>query len=163
MLRAEELCRRVKDRVLFEGLSFSVEPGETLVVQAPSGAGKSLLLRLLAWLDPPPAGAWSQAVQLLQDLDALDSSGAITGLSADPGSHTEPAAIGDPDVQAFLRRLDIDLVRVLEDVVDLLVARGVFRFTDLPDSAQEKLLFRKNLRSQWHSVPDPLGSDEGLL
>jgi hypothetical protein len=92
-----------------------------------------------------------------------DASGAITGLSANPDSHTEQASIEDPDVQAFLRRLDIDLVRVLEDVIDLLVSRGVFRFTDLPESAQQKLMFRKNLRSQWQSVPDPLGSDKGLL
>ncbi len=72
-------------------------------------------------------------------------------------------SIDEPDVQDFLRNLDVDLVRVLEDVIDLLVAQGVFRFTDLPASAQEKLMFRKNLRSQWQSVPDPLGADEGLI
>jgi hypothetical protein len=43
------------------------------------------------------------------------------------------------------------------------VSRGVFRFTDLPESAQHKLMYRKTLRSQWQSVPDPLGSDEDLL
>ncbi len=32
----------------------------------------------LAWLDPPPAPAWSRAVDLLQQLDALDTGGAIT-------------------------------------------------------------------------------------
>lgn len=73
------------------------------------------------------------------------------------------ASMDDTEVQAFLRDLDVDLVRALEDVVDLLVSRGVFRFTDLPESAQQKLLFRKNLRSQWQSVPDPLGTEEGLF
>ena len=92
-----------------------------------------------------------------------DAEGSITGLAADPGPGSSPASIDDPEVQEFLRSLDIDLVRVLEDVVDLLVARGVFRFTDLPNSAQQKLLFRKNLRSQWQAVPDPLGSDDRLL
>lgn len=92
-----------------------------------------------------------------------DTQGHISGLSAEPGPDSAPVPIDDPQVQAFLRSLDVDLVRVLEDVIDLLVARGVFRFTDLPTSAQEKLMFRKNLRSQWHSVPDPLGVDEGLL
>jgi hypothetical protein len=38
-------------------------------------------------------------------------------------------------------------VRVLEDVIDLLVEKGVFRFTDLPAPAQEKLLSRRSLRS----------------
>jgi len=92
-----------------------------------------------------------------------DSDGRITGLSAQAGTDTQPASLRDPDVQAFLRGLDVDLVRVLEDVIDLLVSRGVFRFTDLPESAQQKLLFRKTLRSQWQSVPDPLGADDGLL
>lgn len=92
-----------------------------------------------------------------------DAEGRITGLTAEPGPETSPASIDDPEVQQFLRGLDVDLVRVLEDVIDLLVARGVFRFTDLPESAQRKLVFRKTLRSQWQSVPDPLGSDEGLI
>ncbi len=92
-----------------------------------------------------------------------DNEGRVTSLAAEAGPATSPASIEDPDVQAFLRGLDVDLVRVLEDVIDLLVARGIFRFTDLPESAQQKLLFRKNLRSRWQSVPDPLGSDEGLL
>jgi hypothetical protein len=90
-----------------------------------------------------------------------DRDGKVTGLSADGVG--EAASIDDPDVQAFMRELDIDLVRVLEDVIDLLVAGGVFRFTDLPDSAQQKLLFRKSMRSQWQAVPDPLGAEEGLL
>lgn len=92
-----------------------------------------------------------------------DREGNVSSLSAEPVEGAEPASISDPDVKAFLQQLDIDLVRVLEDVVDLLVGRGVFRFTDLPESAQHKLMFRKNLRSQWQSVPDPLGEEEGLF
>lgn len=34
----------------------------------------------LAWLDPPPAGNWAQAIDLLHELDALDTDGAITAL-----------------------------------------------------------------------------------
>lgn len=32
----------------------------------------------LAWLDPPPRGAWDEAVSLLRDLDALDADGRVT-------------------------------------------------------------------------------------
>ena len=92
-----------------------------------------------------------------------DDEGRISGLSATPSGNAEAVTMDDPDVRAFLRELDVDLVRVLEDVIDLLIARGVFRFTDLPESAREKLLFRKNLRSQWQAVPDPLGGEDGLL
>lgn len=92
-----------------------------------------------------------------------DSEGNISSLSAQPAQDAEIASIDDPAVQHFLHMLDIDLVRVMEDVVDLLVTRGVFRFTDLPEAAQKKLMFRKTLRSQWQSVPDPLGAEEGLF
>ena len=92
-----------------------------------------------------------------------DSDGKISAMSADGTEGAVPASIDDPEVQAYLHRLDIDLVRVLEDVIDLLVARGVFRFTDLPESAREKLLYRKTLRSQWQPVLDPLDSDGALL
>ena len=53
---AEGLERAVGDRVLFRGLSFELAEGDTLAVLAPSGSGKTLLLRLLAGLDPLPAG-----------------------------------------------------------------------------------------------------------
>jgi len=92
-----------------------------------------------------------------------DPKGEVASLSAVQVQGAEAASMDDPEVQAFLRNLDIDLVRVLEDVVDLLVGRGVFRFTDLPESAQQKLMFRKNLRSQWQAVPNPLGAEEGLF
>jgi len=50
------LCRRIGERTLFEGLDFAIDTGETLAIQAPSGAGKTCLLRLLAWLDPGQGG-----------------------------------------------------------------------------------------------------------
>ena len=92
-----------------------------------------------------------------------DTQGDIPGFSAEPGPDTTPTPLEDTGVQAFLRRLDVDLMRVPEDVIDLLVARGVFRFTDLPESAQRKLMFRKTPRSQWQSVPNPLGVDKGFF
>lgn len=92
-----------------------------------------------------------------------DAAGHISALSAEPGTGTEAKTLDDPEVVTFLQRLDIDLVRVLEDVIGLLTARGLLRFTDLPASAREKLLFRKNLRSQWRAVPNPLGDEDGLI
>ena len=45
-----------------------------------------------------------------------------------------------------LQHTDTDLVRVLEDVIDLLTVKGVIQFTDLPEAAQNKLLNRKKIR-----------------
>ena len=48
-------CRR-GDRLLFENLSFRVEPGGALHLEGPNGSGKSSLLRLLAGLLAPAGG-----------------------------------------------------------------------------------------------------------
>lgn len=44
---------------MFAGVSFALAPGEALLVRGPNGAGKSSLLRLLAGLVEPAAGALS--------------------------------------------------------------------------------------------------------
>jgi putative ABC transport system ATP-binding protein len=43
--------REVSTRPLWRGLTFTVTAGQRLVVQAPSGSGKTLLLRAIAGLD----------------------------------------------------------------------------------------------------------------
>ena len=50
--------------------------------------------------------------------------------------------------EATLRDTDIDFIRVLEDVVQLLIEKGVILFTELPSSAQDKMLRRQELRSK---------------
>src|SRR5512135_1853522 len=56
ILRAENIGRRVEDKLLVEDVSFSVTRGEILAIVGPSGSGKSSLLRLLNRLDEPTAG-----------------------------------------------------------------------------------------------------------
>lgn len=56
LLRAEAISCIRQDRVLFEQLCLSVEPGEMLHIAGKNGAGKSSLLRLLAGLAQPDDG-----------------------------------------------------------------------------------------------------------
>lgn len=56
VLRAENLTRRVHDKILVENATFAVRSGEVLAIVGPSGAGKSSLLRLLNRLDEPTSG-----------------------------------------------------------------------------------------------------------
>jgi hypothetical protein len=69
----------------------------------------------------------------------------------------EDAAPYTSEVDAFLREVsvqsnalsqtDSDLARVLEDLIDALITRGVIQFTDLPQAAQGKLLERRQTRA----------------
>ena len=69
----------------------------------------------------------------------------------------EVASAADPGLQAFLRdvsgksqllsQTDAGLARVLEDLIDVLINRGLIQFTDLPEAAQGKLLDRRQTRA----------------
>jgi len=55
--------------------------------------------------------------------------------------------MSQPDKIDALSRSDTSLVRVLEDLIDVLINRGVIQFTDLPEAAQAKLLERREARA----------------
>lgn len=61
-------------RLLFEGLSISLAPGEAAIVAGPNGAGKSSLLRIAAGLLRPSAGMVTRngAAGLADERMALD-------------------------------------------------------------------------------------------
>ena len=60
------------------------------------------------------------------------------------------AFLQDVSTQANpLSQTDIELSRVLEDLIDVLINRGLIQFTDLPEAAQTKLLERRQTRAQY--------------
>ena len=56
MLNVTDIACERGDRLLFSGLSFTLQPGEILQIAGDNGAGKTSLLRLLAGLAQPGAG-----------------------------------------------------------------------------------------------------------
>ena len=69
----------------------------------------------------------------------------------------EQLGSGHPEVIAFLGEgrspetfsaLDLDFVRVTEDLIHTLIEKGVLQFTDLPDEAQRKLRARESFRNR---------------
>ncbi len=86
-----------------------------------------------------------------------DAFGRIESLYREPrAGATEELADLHPDVLAFVglppgglpefSRLDAGFVRVIEDVIDVLIARNLISITDLPIEAQNKLFARKSFR-----------------
>ena len=81
--------------------------------------------------------------------------------SADPATGaTEFVPPGNAELVAFakdiapdvLAQADLELIRVLEDLVDLLIDRNLISFSDLPDAAQQKLLRKKGNRKGANSA-----------
>ena len=57
LLSAEQLTKTYGTRVLLDGVSFYVEPGDKVGIIGVNGCGKSTLLRLLAGAEEPDGGA----------------------------------------------------------------------------------------------------------
>jgi len=91
-----------------------------------------------------------------------DATGAIVALRKDEhGSGGEPVSLLDAEVLSFLKTIedmeplshllmtsDAAMVRVLDDLIDLLIAKKVILFTELPSAAREKILGRRQLRAR---------------
>ncbi len=91
-----------------------------------------------------------------------DQNGRIAAVHATQNAEaTEKLAPGDPELVEFLGRTsdtaglpsalltsDLELVRVLEDLITVLIDKRIIMLTDLPKAAQQKLAHRVDLRSQ---------------
>ena len=80
-----------------------------------------------------------------------------------PAHH--PAILGflDGGADTGFAVLDTELIRVIEDLTDTLISKGLLRLTDLPHSAQTKLLARKGYRDQVGGEPNDILGDTGLI
>ena len=91
-----------------------------------------------------------------------DQNGHIAAVHAIQNAEAaEKLAPGDPELVGFLGRTgdsaglenallvsDLELVRVLEDLITVLIDKRIIMLTDLPKAAQQKLAHRYDLRSQ---------------
>ena len=88
----------------------------------------------------------------------------------------DEVASNDPALAAFLKlhtvdsadatdfqQLDMDFIRVIEDVIYLMIDKRLIVLTDLPLAAQRKLAERRNLRGHKSDLSDIVADDEELL
>lgn len=81
-----------------------------------------------------------------------------------PSGHPElvefaelPADAGDrPD----MLHSDLEMIRVYEDLIDILISKRIVVLTDFPTAAQEKLVRRKRLRSSLSSLTEVLAPED---
>ena len=68
-----------------------------------------------------------------------------------------------PQVASALSESDQALIRVVDDLVNVLVEKNLMRFTDLPEAAQKKLLERRSLRQSLTSLKLLSDDEQGLI
>ncbi|HBX55529.1 tryptophan synthase subunit beta [Pseudomonas sp. UBA2684] len=62
-----------------------------------------------------------------------------------------------------LQQSDLDMIRVLEDLITVLIRNGVVRITDLPEAAQSKLVGRSKARDALGGLQRLINDDEAKL
>jgi sulfate-transporting ATPase len=82
VVEAEDVAKGYGDRLLFEGLTFSLPPGGIVGVVGPNGAGKTTLFRLIVGEEQPDAGSLrvGDSVQLAyvdQSREALEPANSV--------------------------------------------------------------------------------------
>lgn len=108
-----------------------------------------------------------------------NSSGRVTALFSDaPAEDAELLPATHPDVLVFLNSgdgepagegrllmagLDSQMIRVLEDLLDVLIEKQVILFTDLPNEARLKILARKETRARLNTLSNLIGDTDEIL
>ena len=104
-----------------------------------------------------------------------NANGDIENIQFAPGPNLEEISMHDPKLKEFIEhapnseeiiqmvldRLDLDMVRVIEDVIDIMIDKNLILFTDLPSPVQNKILFKKNIRNLSHGTS--IIEDEELI
>lgn len=100
----------------------------------------------------------------------------IALLKEEPYENAEFVDSGHPDIATFiagsetrgarkaLAESDLEITRVIEDLVQLLIQKNTIMFTELPPAVQLKLLNREKLRNSLSEPEKSLWDDEeGLI
>lgn len=100
----------------------------------------------------------------LQQVEAAPFEGMDGELLAD--SQEAQAWYANQTVESSLLQLkqsDLDMIRVLEDLITVLIRKGVVRITDLPEAAQSKLVGRSKARDALGGLHRLINDDESKL
>lgn len=105
-----------------------------------------------------------------------NAAGIVVAMTAEPGpSSREQLPAMHPDVLHFLAAdargegedgllaADLKMIRVIEDVIDLLVSKNVIMFSELPVPVQNKILAKKGQREKLFGSGGSILSEGDIL
>lgn len=67
------------------------------------------------------------------------------------------------EAREALTASDREMARVVEDLIDVLIAKNVLNFTDFPAEAQKKMLLRRSLRRSLSALNNLVGDDDDII
>lgn len=104
--------------------------------------------------------------------------GKVTALFESPRQDAEEELpVSHPDIAEFLSaaggtalaarqqlvQSDLEMIRVIEDLIELLIQKGTILITDLPEGAQEKLMQRQKLRGMMSFMDVSSAEEDDIL
>lgn len=105
-----------------------------------------------------------------------NAEGAITGVFNKPTPIAqEELDLDDTELRRYLESgsasethgalaaSDREMARIVEDLIDVLIAKNVVNFTDFPAEAQKKMLRRQGLRRNLSPLRDLVGDEDDKL
>lgn len=105
-----------------------------------------------------------------------DAQGLLVRVEAAPyPESTDMLPADDHEIQAWyanevvetslnqLKQSDMEMIRVLDDLIQVLTSKGVIRIADLPAAAQAKLMDRTHARVALGGLSDLINDDETSL
>jgi len=52
----------------------------------------------------------------------------------------------------YLQQSDLNMIRVIEDLINILIKKNIIRFTDFPEASQSKIVNRQKIREQLRNL-----------
>lgn len=108
-----------------------------------------------------------------------NENGEVVALTASPNRENDvPVSFEDPQVFRFLTldtsnasqkkhyellMQDLQQIRIVEDLIDLLTTKGIILFSELPIAAQEKILRKKSRREEFNQSNDIIVDSTPIL
>ena len=94
------------------------------------------------------------------DVASADASQWVERSDPEVFEFIEKSLVSKEHVKEILLNTDSEMVRVVEDLIDVLLEKQVFTFTELPEIVQNKLIARKKLRNDINVLENLIIDDE---
>jgi phospholipid/cholesterol/gamma-HCH transport system ATP-binding protein len=163
IVEVTDLFRKFGERTVIDNLSFTIQPGETLVIMGGSGCGKSTLLRHIIGVMKPTAGSvkiFGREITAMNDREIADIRRRF-GMLFQSGALLASLTVGENVALPLAQHTDMSADEIEETVTRKLQMVGLSGFNNLkPSEISGGMRKRVGLARALALDPELLFSDE---